>query len=114
MTCAAQENVNPCWKYTSGKCDFGDEKCWFLHKCENGSKFECTSCDKTFAAQAKLLHHRKRHHVDSVPSCRNVKSGTCKYGSENCWFNHGDSVNSSKNENNEKLNNNEEIIEKNI
>ena len=41
-----------------------------------------------------------------------MTSGTCKYGSENCWFNHGDSINSSKNENKEKLNDNEEVIEK--
>jgi hypothetical protein len=38
-----------------------------------------------------------------------VKSGTCKYGSENSWFNHGASVNSYKNE---KLNVKEEVIEK--
>ena len=105
------KKVDICWNYAGGKCEFEEEKCWFIHKDENRSKFECTSCDKTFAAQAKLLHHRKRHHVDSVPSCRNVISGACKYG-ENCWFNHGDSLNSSKNENNEKQNDNEEVIEK--
>ena len=35
-----------------------------------------------------------------------------KYGSENCWFKHGDSANDDKNDNNEKLNGNEEVIEK--
>ena len=39
-------------------------------------------------------------------------SGTCKYGTENCWFNHGERENTSKNEINEKLNGNEELIEK--
>ena len=34
------------------------------------------------------------------------------YGSENCWFKHGDSANSDKNDKNEKLNANEEVIEK--
>ena len=33
-------------------------------------------------------------------------SGFCKYGSEKCWFKHD------KNDNNEKQNDNEEVIEK--
>ena len=72
------EKVDICWNHAVGKCEFKEENCWFMHKDENGSRFECTSCDKTFPALAKLLHHRKRHHVNSVPSCRNVISGTCK------------------------------------
>ena len=60
--------------------------------------------DFFIANQAKLLHHRKRHHIDSVPACINMISGECKYGIENCWFNHGDSVNTYKNEIIEKLN----------
>ena len=102
------ENVNPCWNYASGKCDFGDDKCWFIHKSENGGRFECTSCETTFAVQAKLLQHRKQNHIDSVQSCRNMVSGACKYGIEKCWFNHSDLIN----ENNEKLNDNEEVVEK--
>ena len=65
---------------------------------------------KEIAVQTKLLHHRKRNHLDSVPNCRNMISGTCKYGTENCWFNHGERENTSKNEINEKLNGNEELI----
>ena len=97
-TCAAQDNVNPCWKYARGKCDIKDEKCWFLHKCLNGSKFECTSWDNMFAVQDKLLHLRKQKHGDSVKSCRNFISGACKYGSEKCWFNLSDCVNTTKTE----------------
>ena len=39
-------------------------------------------------------------------------SGTCKYGTENCWLNNGERENTSKNEINEKLNGNEELIQK--
>ena len=102
------ENVNPCWNYASGKCDFGDDKCWFIHKSENGGRFECTSCETTFAVQAKLLQHRKQNHIDSVQSCRNMVSGACKYGIEKYWFNNSDLIN----ENGEKLNDNEEVVEK--
>ena len=82
-------------------------------KNENGARFECTSCDTTFAVQAKLLQHRKQKHIDSVQSCRNMVSGACKYGIEKCWFNHSEfTKNTSMNENDEKLNDNEEVVEK--
>ena len=106
------ENVNLCWNYAGGKCEFGDTKCWFSHVNKSESIFECTSCDKTFPVKAKLLHHRKNTHLDSVQNCSNMISGFCKYGSENCWFKHGDFANNDKNDNNEKLNENEEVIEK--
>ena len=70
------EKVDICWQYLGGKCEFEEEKCWFLHKDKNISEFECTSCDKKFAVLTKLLHHRKNHHLDSVPTCRYMTSGT--------------------------------------
>ena len=47
-----------------------------------------------------------KYPLDSVLTCRNMS-----YGIENCWFNHGDRINTYKNENNGKLNGNEEIVE---
>ena len=76
------------------------------------SNVECTSCEKTFPVKAKLLHHRKNTQIDSVQTCRNIISGFCKYGSENCRFKHGDFANNAKNENIEKVNDTEEVIEK--
>ena len=107
-----KEKVDICWKYARGKCDFEEQNCWFLHQDQNGVDFECTNCDKTFAANTKLLQHRKKDHRDSVPSCKNEKSGTCKYGNANCWFNHDENEDISKKENNEKQNENKEVIEK--
>ena len=106
------ENVNLCWIYAGGKCEFGDDKCWFLHANKSESSFECTSCDKTFPVKAKLLQHRKTTHIDSVQTCNNLISGFCKYGSENCWFKHGDLADNAQKDNNEKLDGNEDVIEK--
>ena len=88
------------------------EKCWFLYNSENKS-FECNSCNKTFKVLAKFLHHRKIKHSDSVQACKKQLSGTCKYGSEMCWFSHRDLANSAKSENSEnEQNTNETIMEK--
>ena len=59
----------------------------------------------------KLLQHNKRNHIDSVPTCKYMISETCKYGSKNCWFNHGEGETSTMNENDKKLNDTE-VIEK--
>ena len=103
------ENVKPCWNFASGKCEFGDTKCWFLHVSKSESSFECTSCDKIFPVKAKLLHHRKNTHLESVQTCSNMMSGFCKYGADKCWFKH---VNNDKNDKKEKEDDNEEVIEK--
>ena len=39
-------------------------------------------------------------------------SETCKYGSKNCWFNHSEGETSTMNENDKKLNDDTEVIEK--
>ena len=49
-----EENVQLCWNYASGTCDFSDEECWFGHEEKNESTFKCNSCDETFAARANL------------------------------------------------------------
>ena len=60
------ESIHPCWNHASGKCEYGDEECWFSHSIEmEGMEqtFECNNCDETFDVKAKLLYHRKKHHV---------------------------------------------------
>ena len=69
-------------------------------------QYNCTLCGKVFPVQAKLLAHRRKYHINSVKTCRNLSSGTCKYGELKCWFNHNESED--KNENSE----NEDVIEK--
>ena len=102
------EKVNICWNYVSNNCEFGDERCWFLHTNETEQKFDCTLCGKIFQVQAKLLEHRRKFHISYVKPCRNLSSGTCKYGELRCWFKHNKSEDTIKNKNSE----NEEVIER--
>jgi hypothetical protein len=36
------ENVNICWNFVCNNCEFGDERCWFLHKNGTEKQFDCT------------------------------------------------------------------------
>ena len=105
------ENVNICWNYMSSSCEFGDERCWFIHKNGTEKQFDCTLCGKIFGVQAKLLEHRRKHHIDSVKTCRSLSTGTCKYGISKCWFNHNES-DTNEIKNSENLKPNEEVIER--
>ena len=105
-----KENVNICWYYASGYCEFGSDKCWFLHMDGSETKFECNKCEKTFANKDTFSHHRKKNHKESVKTCKNVVSGACRYGNKKCWFNHDDLENSTKDENTKKID--VEVIEK--
>ena len=104
------EKVNICWNYVSSNCEFGDDRCWFLHTNETKEKFNCTLCGKTFRVQAKLLEHRRKFHINSVKTCKNLSSGTCKYGKLRCWFIHNEFEEAETNEN--KKSENEEVIER--
>ena len=97
------EHVNICWNYVSSNCDFGDERCWFLHTNEMEEQYNCTLCGKIFSVQAKLLAHRRKYHTNSVNTCRNLSSGTCKYGELKCWFNHNEDKNEYKSSENEEV-----------
>ena len=67
---------------------------------------------KIFGVQAKLLEHRRKHHSNSVKTCRNLSTDTCKYGHSKCWFNHNESADNNEMKNSEKLKANEEVIER--
>jgi hypothetical protein len=89
---AHREKVTNCWKFSSGRCDFGDEDCWFSHGTSVNNLQEeplrCRMCDKVFMIQSEFLKHRKKENSHLVPLCMNQKSGTCKFGNLNCWFIH--------------------------
>ena len=91
-------------------CEFGDSRCWFLHKNGTVKQFDCTLCGETFAVQAKLLEHRRVYHLNSVKTCRSLLSGTCKYGKLKCWFNHNESGDVIETQDTEKAN--AEVIER--
>ena len=41
-----------------------------------------------FRTQSDFYSHRKQHHKQSIPSCKNFKNGSCIYGKDICWFLH--------------------------
>jgi hypothetical protein len=104
--------VSVCWKFNSGKCHYGDEKCWFNHiaaKCE----IKCNFREQTFPNQSEFLTHRKSNHEKFVPLCRNLPHGKCNYTDTNCWFKHKETEMINEHENNEKeIEENREVIQK--
>ena len=38
------ESITPCWNHAGGKCEFGDEECWFSHEEKYEPIFKCNSC----------------------------------------------------------------------
>ena len=104
--------VATCWNFSSGKCDFQDEECWFIHRL-NGKhdikQLTCSFCDKIFSVLPELLKHRKKEHKDLIAPCRNILKGACKYGTSKCWFNHDDIENPNESEVNVNKENNNVI-----
>ena len=50
----AQDKVNFCWNFSSGKCDFGDNRCWFLYSDSSENpvmRIKCNICEKVFKIQ---------------------------------------------------------------
>ena len=102
-----REKVRICWNYSTGKCEFGDNACWFLHTdASKSGEVDCSICGKLFPNINHLLNHKKKDHVISVEQCKNERSSSCKYGAQNCWYQHNLKTN---NEGNDV---NKEVIEK--
>ena len=87
--------------FLEGICGFGEE-CWHSHT-NNTTKilpeYRCRICAKVFTVRYDFMKHRKENHIEIVPICRDVENGTCKFGKENCWFNHKEFEMSNENEN---------------
>ena len=45
------------------------------------------------------MHHRKQQHTKNVPLCLDSVNGACRFGRENCWFNHNEMEKNTRNEN---------------
>ena len=113
-----REKVKVCWNYSSGKCEFVENDCWFLHTNTLNVKLDskqltCSSCDETFPVLPELLKHRKKEHTDLIAPCRNILKGACKFGKSKCWFIHDNIENSNESEDTVNLNNeNNDVIQK--
>ena len=86
---AHKEKVKPCQNYLNGHCDYSDIECWFNHikSVDNGKRnFKCNYCEENFNLQNDFMVHKKNHHTENVPKCR--EEFNCLYGDKKCWFLH--------------------------
>ena len=86
---AHKEKVKPCQNYLNGHCDYSDIECWFNHikSVDNGKRnFKCNYCEENFNLQNDFMVHKKNHHTENVPKCR--EEFNCHYGDKKCWFLH--------------------------
>ena len=86
------EKVKQCIYFSTGRCHYSDESCWFNH--QNSSKnvidedsvIKCKHCEKIFHIGREFMQHRRDYHSEKVPVCTNYLNGNCEYSS--CWFKH--------------------------
>ena len=97
-----------CWNFSAGKCDFGDDFCWFSHS-KNLDNFKCNICGHVFKTKNETHHHHKHKHVNSIPECKNSSQNKCSYGADKCWFRHNETDDQEKYQ---IQNQNHEITEK--
>jgi hypothetical protein len=45
-------------------------------------------CNKTFETKAKIMLHRKKEHKETVKSCSQFQTSSCRFKEESCWFKH--------------------------
>ena len=70
------EKVSSCWQFSAGNCEFGEEKCWFVHNTKKhqdiSSEYDCKLCDKVFSNLPEYLRHRKSNHEICLPTCKKM------------------------------------------
>ena len=90
------EEVILCSFFVEGNCDFDTDTCWYIHDKKKAQlqEFKCNLCGKVFKTKYKKINHKKENHPESVPECKDFKSGSCRFEKEKCWYKHSkDSVN---------------------
>ena len=71
------KKVASCWNFSAGKCEFGDDSCWFSHS-KNIEHFKCNICGLVFKTKNETHYHQKREHVRSIPKCNpDLQAGIC-------------------------------------
>ena len=86
-----ERNMPLCKYFQDEKCNFSDDKCWYIHKKEDQAKqsFKCGYCGQDFKIKSEFMLHRKCEHNDAVKVCINHLNGKCQFG-DKCWYNHED------------------------
>ena len=92
------EKIRTCKFYLKGKCDFPESVCWFRHNSSDNStstplsltEYRCGFCDELFQIKSDFMKHRRKSHEEYVPECRDYSESCCIYGTDACWFKHGE------------------------
>ena len=114
---AHEEKISPCSFFLEGKCVHGNQ-CWYSHENDPSKlvpEYRCQHCEIVFRFRFEFMQHRKQHHLETVPICRDTLSGTCQFGTVKCWFIHDETESSKENRNTEYPKNdnlNQEVIVK--
>ena len=57
------EKVKQCLFYSEGKCDYGEQLCWFKpgksSDKQETTKLNCTICNTDFKLRSDFMNHRK-------------------------------------------------------
>ena len=105
-----KEKVKPCQHFLNGHCDYSDMDCWFSHTKSVdvvNKNFKCNYCEENFNVQTDFMVHKKKHHAENVPKCREELN--CNYGDKKCWFVHTLPENEKRN-GNDNDNNQEYVV----
>ena len=112
------KSVSVCWNFVAGCCKYEDSFCWFAHEKTKVNMMctysKCNICDLTLKSRPEYLKHRKQFHIDIVPECKNKMNRACQYGDTNCWFKHSIEKYNTKEQNEGKNIENDELVETNI
>ena len=83
--------VSTYWGFTLGNCEFGDDKCWFIHSASQKLlDINCEFCGDKFTNKNELHKHKKHKQAILVPKCKDIEKR--KYGDDFCWFIHEQST----------------------
>ena len=74
-------------------CRYPDSVCWYSHNTQhktpetnNEGGFKCHTCENRYSSKSQLMSHRKIHHPETLPWCKD--GDRCTFGKEECRFRH--------------------------
>ena len=94
-----QDILKRCRYFEQGNCAYESNICWYRHdnlteqnnihsSNEEVEIFTCRFCEETFRRKSEFMMHKKTHHEQAVPKCRENQLGKCVYSGIECWYKH--------------------------
>ena len=60
--------------------------------CSTNTYYTCGVCEKVYQVKSDFMNHRKNEHIEMISECTQYKNGSCGFGSEKCWYKHGNII----------------------